>query len=319
MDYPHDLQYENRPLYDSIGWDETLQGLVEAWFFMDERVNAETLAAAANGATYANLSVSARAKSAWEAVGIFLGKYPIAVYLFVMIACALVALLAVFFRFRRALPLIGGLCMAAGGAALLAFLYWQGRMNLRTHMTIAFPALLTILLFAVSARPEVESGARRRAGAWLAAACGAAALVSLVCGYKIFRTVVSYDSVETLAETRAVADYVMAHPDGVYIRDVYTANNFDALTVYPEAKPTNLIDWGGCDMYTRARTAQWRINGYEESPYADVFLDENVYYLCNPNAEYLPLFTAYMQDRCGADGYELVDAVTENVAVVRFY
>ena len=318
MDYPHDLQYENKPLYDAIGWDETLQGLVEAWFFMDERVNADTLSMAADGATYANLPVPMRAARAWESVGVFLGKYPIAVYLVIMIACALAALLVAFLRYRRVLPLLGGLCMAAGGAALLAFLYWQGRMNLRTHMTIAFPALMTILLFFLLSKPETDERETRR-GAWLYAACGGMALVSLFCGYKIFRTVVSYDSVDTLAETRAVAEYAMAHGDGVYIRDVYTANNFDALTVYPEEKPTNLIDWGGCDMYTRARVAQWALNGYDAPPNAQVFLDENVYYLCNPSEQYLPLFAAYMRERCGAAGYEITDTITPNVAVVRFY
>ncbi len=318
MDYPHDLHYENRALYESIGWDETLQGLVDAWFYMDARINAETFQIAADGSAFANLSFSARVSYAWESAGIFLGKYPIAVYLTAILIGAFLALAGTCLYTRRYVELLAGCCMLAGAAALLGFLFYSGRMNLRAWMSIAFPAITALLLLAATGG-EALAAARARKKIWgIYALSGALAVASVFCAYKIFRTVVSYDSVDTLATTRAVADYAIAHPGNVYIRDVYAANNFDALTVYPEQKPTNLIDWGGCDTKTRAREAQWRRNGYAAAPDASAFLDGNVRYICNPYDRFLPLLYAYMQGNYGVTAYAITDWIADDVAVVQF-
>ncbi len=328
MDYPHDTYYENPELYESLGWDDALYGLVDAWFYMDARVNAETLSAASARSHVNAISAAERVRRGAETFAVFLGKYPIAVYLCVITLCAAAGLIAVsVLRRSHWLSLAGGCCMLLGAAALTGFLLWQGRINLRTLMTIAFPAMLALLLLAVcaygggrAAEPAGTDG-KRGLGAravTLRCVCGALAAVSLFCGYKIFRTVVSYDSAGALEKARGIVDYARGHPEHIFIRDVYVGNNYDALTVYPDDKPINLIDWGGCDMYTRARAAQWRANGYAEGPYADVFFDDGVYYVCDPGDRYLQMLDTYLQTAWDAAGYEIVDRLPGGAAVVRF-
>lgn len=337
MDYPHDAYHENPALYDALGWDAPLYDLVDAWFYMDARVNAETLAAASEGAHAQALTVAERADRGARALAVFLNKYPIARYLCAIAACAGLALVAVALL-RRAhwLNVAGGLCMLLGGVALLAYLLYAGRINLRTWMTVAFPAILGLLLLCVRAygtaqkdTPTAECAIhRRRTGGAadfarlrtiaLACICGALAALALGCGYKIFRTVVSYDSREALAKAHAIVDYAVAHPDNVYIRDVYAGNNYDALTVYEKQPPVNLIDWGGCDIGTRARLAQWRVNGYDAPRNADVLFDEAVYYVCDPEQPYLSMLDAYMRAAWDASGYEIVDTLKSGAAIVRF-
>lgn len=314
MDYPHDLHYENRALYDSIGWEEPLQGLVDAWFYMDARVNADTLKRASEQSHANSASATERMARAWDDVFVFLGKYPIARYLGGMACCAFAALLVAGLFGKRKLPVLFGCILLLGALLLAGYLFWRGRMNLRTWMTVLFPAILTLLLLSFDA---YAGGGRGRRAALYAILCGIL-LPGLFFGYRIFRTVVSYDSRAALAEANAVVDYAMAHPNNVYIRDVYAGNNYDALRVFAQDKPVNLIDWGGCDMYTRARRMQWAINGYQADPYADVFFDPNVYYVCNPQGPYLPMLDEYMRISQGARGYEIVETLESGLAIVRF-
>lgn len=326
MDYPHDAYHENPALYDSLGWDGALYDLVNAWFYMDARVNADTLEKASAQSLVNNLAAPERAARGIRAFSEFLGKYPLARYLCAVLACAAAAVLVTALLCRsHPLPAFGGLCMLLGAAALTAFLLWQGRMNLRTLMTIAFPAILALLLLTFlaferrrAAKADGKPGLTRARGAALGCVCGALAAAALFCGYKIFRTTASYDSTAALDEAHAVVDYALAHPENVYLRDVYVGNNFDALTVYPQRRPVNLIDWGGCDMYTRARLAQWRVNGYDESPFADVLFDADVYYICDPNAPYLAMLDGYLTADWGAAGYEITDTLPSGAVVVKF-
>lgn len=316
MDYPHDAYHENPALYDSVGWDDTLAGLTDAWFYMDERVNAENLAAIVRGSAYARTSFAERLASGWRVFAVFLGKYPLAGY-WCMLSLGVLALLLLAFLLggKRAWPhaALGG-ALFLGAAALLAFLCAQGRMNLRTLMTVLYPWMAAGTLLTVLALPGKDAGRRRVfGGAALLALCAALSFPS----YKIARTVYSYESAEQLSAARGLADYAMAHPGNVYIRDVYAANNFDATTVYPDEKPTNLMDWGGCDMYTSARAAQMEKNGLA-SPYADVFLLDNVYYVCEKDGAYLPMLADYMAGAWGAGTYEIADELPGGVAIVKF-
>ena len=317
MDYPHDSYQDDPALYTSVGWDGTLASLADAWFYMDERVDAERLNTIVEGSAFARMTFSERLRAGWQVFTEFLGKYPLAQYWCMLsIGVCAALLLAFLLSGKRAwLPAAVGVCLFIGAAFLTAFLCVQGRMNLRTLMTALYPWMAAGTLLTVLAFPEGGEGRRRTlGGAALLMLCGA----MLYPCYKIARTVYSYKSGEQLAIARGLASYVMAHPDGVYIRDVYAANSFDATSVYPEAKPTNLMDWGGCDMYSSARVAQMEKNGLT-SPYADVFLQGNVYYVCDKDGAYLPLLDEYMRSVRGASGYRVEGELAGGVLVVQFY
>ncbi|MEG1524167.1 MAG: hypothetical protein RR475_03985 [Clostridia bacterium] len=309
MDYPHDDINQNPALYASVGWDCELTNLTDAWFYMDERVNAENLMSIVENSTVRQLSFLQKLQRGWESIIVFLGKYPIAVYLLWMEGASLLALVVAFCGDRkRWLPFVTGLALTLGATVLMAYLCCMGRINLRTFMTVLFPTILCLLLL------TCELYTRR---VWVLAAFALLAGCVLLPGQRIFRTVLSYESDTAIAASRSVTDYVLAHSENVYFRDVYAANNFDALSVYAQQKPTNLIDWGGCDMHSATREKQMKVNGMV-SPYADVFFMDHVYYICQPDDPYLDMLMAYMRKDWNASGYEIVDKIDENIAVVKF-
>lgn len=144
-----------------------------------------------------------------------------------------------------------------------------------------------------------------------------ALLVLLFAGYKSARVTVSYDSAALLAKSRALMQYVLARPGGVFIRDTHVANNVDAVTTYPEQKPTNLLDWGGTTAYTGAKALQIARLGLGAFT-ADVFLRDGVYFVTEPDSRDQKAFSAYLASVYGEGArLELVDAVTDGVAVYR--
>lgn len=315
MDYPHDGYGQIPSVYDENGWNATLVSLVDAWFYMDENVTAEAFNRIVGASSYARMGVSERVAYSARALGAFLSKYQLARYLGALLLMGVAALIVMaLFHRRNWQPFVTGLLLALGGAALIAYLLYAGRINLRVWMSVCIPTCVCVWLCVLALYRREGVGPRLRLAR--GALIGALLLASLFCSYKTMRTVLSYESDEMLARSQAVTQYALDHPQNVYIRDVYVANNVDALSVYPERKPTNLLDWGGCDMYTRARTAQLERNGLP-TPYADAFLLDNVYYVCEPAQPYLPLLASYMRERYGAK-YEIADDIREGISAVKF-
>lgn len=317
MDYPHDAYYENNALYEAQGWDGTLYELVNAWCYMDKRVNADSLNALSEGSAFAQMTAGERMRLGADTMGAFLGKYPLAVYWMTLLGCAfLLLLLATRFRKDGWRVLLTGGGVLLGTFALLYYLSYMGRMNLRTQMTVVYPAIVSLLLLAGTgwSKGERKDGGKRLP---VLLCGGVIGLIMLFCGYRVFRTVVSYESAELLADAHTLTDYALAHPENVYIREVYAANNVDALTVYPAQKPTNLMDWGGCDTLTAARRDQLAINGLTGFD-ADVFLQDNVYFVTTAEGPYLELLSQLMADRWQAASYQIVDTLDNGCIIVSF-
>ena len=310
MDYPHDSYHENPVMYGSLGWSEALTRLVNYWFYMDERVTADTLRTAFDASAARNVPLLRKLSSVPKRLLTEAKAHPIAKYALAAAIVSVAALVALFLmsKQRRVLPFLAGLAYALGTAALLSYLVVMGRMNLRVLLTVLLPFVTCVLLICL----ELYDGnvAARAAGLLLAGAM-------LFPSQAIFRYVIHIKCDESIALSREVTAYVMAHPDTVFYRDTYTANNFDAYAVYPDEKPTNLMDWGGCDMYTAARTEQMQKNGIT-SPYADVFLQENVRYIGTRDAECLHLLDVYMQETYQTDGYTITDELSDGIVVVSF-
>lgn len=316
MDYPHDAYGENPELYESVGWDETLCSLVNSWFYMDERVTTDAFNVVVQGSKHAQMGFRERISNGWTVLETFLGKYPLAIYIGGVVGVGWLAALGLFLINRkRVLPFVAASAFLLGTGALIAYLCYAGRINLRVWMSVCIPAASAIWLSAL-ALWQTEQRTRTRIVRGLIV-CAAAA-VSLGLGYKVFRTVMSYESDDMLSRSQAVVQYALDHPENVYIRDVYAANNVDALSVYPDEKPTNLIDWGGCDMNTAAREAQLSVNGLDGTYADDLFRMDGVYYIGDLDDRYVALFTEYMMQDCGATGYDIVSTIVDDVVVIRF-
>ena len=322
MDYPHDSIDQNPAAYAEAGWDASLAAMASVWFYMDERVTTEAFRTIADQSAFASMQLPEKFSLGVSTLGTFFKSYPLAVYYGAMVAAAyLSAVLFVLFRRKGWLTLLGASAFLLGAAALLGYLLAQGRINLRVWMTVTILASVAIWLCALSAYDSPEG--EKRTGllrVLRASVLCVMILVSLGAGYKIFRTVMSYEdgTPEMLGASRAVTAYAQAHPENVYIRDVYAANNVDAQSVYPNNPPTNLIDWGGCDMNTITREQQLKVNNLDSTWAKDLFRLDRVYYIGDETGQYLPMMVGYMKQHCGATGYEVVDTITGGVVAVRF-
>ncbi|MEA4869842.1 MAG: hypothetical protein VB062_04285 [Christensenella sp.] len=322
MDYPRDSIAQNPEAYAEAGWDGTLAAMTSVWFYMDERVTTEAFRTIAERSSFAGMGIAEKFSFGASALGTFFKSYPLAVYYGVLAAAAYGAalLLAVIGR-KRWTPLLGASAFLAGAGVLVCYLLAQGRINLRVWMTVSTLTGVAVWLCALSAYDMAEGEKHHaRLNALRAGVMCVAILASIGVSYKVFRTVASYEdgTPDLLAASRAVTSYAISHPGNVYIRDVYAANNVDALSVYPETPPTNLIDWGGCDMNTITRVQQLAVNNLESTWAKDLFRLENVYYIGDQTGQYLPMMVDYMEQHCGATGYEVVDSITGGVVAVRF-
>jgi len=323
MDYPHDSYNENPEIYTAVGWDDTLANLASVWFYMDERITTDNFLAITENSAFQNMNVAERLQLGVNSFETFFQTFQLAVYFGVFICAAYAAAIVLFlFNRKRWLPFVGASAFLIGTLALLAVLLYFGRINLRVWMTISIFSSVSIWLCALCGYDEAQDDQKkmRLKGALRVVLLLLVLVISLGAGYKVFRTVVSYEdgTPDMLARSSAVTAYAQAHPDNVYIRDVYVANNVDALSVYRDNPPVNLIDWGGCDMNTVTRVQQLAVNGLSSTWAKDLFREENVYYIGDTDQTYLELLTEYMNSHCGANGYEIVDQITENIVVVQF-
>jgi hypothetical protein len=320
MDYPHDSYGENPELYESVDWDHPLYQLVSSWFYLDERVTTEAFQTVVEGSQFAQMGVGERAALAADTLKTFLGKYPLAVYIGLLLIVAYAAAVVLFVQNRRRwIAFAAASAFFLGALLLLGYLCYAGRVNLRVWMSVCIPAVAAVWLAALELlRRENGQNGGRAARVVRGLILGCAALVSLGLGYKVFRTVVSYESEGMLETARAVVEYAREHPENVYVRDVYAANNVDATSVYPENPPTNLLDWGGCDMNTAAREEQLAVNGLMSTYATDLFRQSNVYYIGDLNDAYVPIFAEYMTADCGATGYTVAETIVDNIVAIRF-
>lgn len=320
MDYPVDSYAANPALYEQAGWDESLASLASSWFYLDERITTESFQTISNGSAFANIDSAERLTGGIADLGSMARMYPLSINYGVLAAAAYLAALALFLLNRkRWTTFVGASAFLLGSLVMLGYLMLEGRMNLRVWMTVCIFASVSGWLCAFRLMRPRSEGARA-AHLLRLAALGLALLVSLGFGYKVFRTVISYES-ETpnmLARSQAVVEYARSHPQNVYIRDVYAANNVDALSVYPNDPPTNLIDWGGCDMNTVTRERQLAVNGLTSTYAKDLFPLENVYYIGDAKDRYLPMFAEYLKAHCGASGYEIADTIVDDIVAVHF-
>ncbi len=320
MDYPHDSYGENPELYESVGWDRTLNALVSSWFYMDERVTTEAFNTIVQGSQFAQMGFGERISNGVSVLKTFLGAYPLAVYIGGIAGASYLTALGLFlFNRKRTLAFVAASAFLIGTGVLIAYLCYAGRINLRVWMSICIPATSAIWLCAFALYRSDEQTKQKPATRIVRVLIvGFTVIVSLGFGYKVFRTVMSYESDDMLASSQAVVAYALDHPDNVYVRDVYVANNVDALSVYPDEKPTNLMDWGGCDMNTAAREAQLGVNSLSSTYAVDLFQQDNVYYIGDLNDRYVGLFTGYMVETCGATGYDTVATIVDNIVVIQF-
>lgn len=295
LDYPVDSYAENPALYASAGWDGTLASLADNWFFMDARVNAESLGKITSGSAAQNRPAIEKLRGAIEA-GVTLARgngqmlYILTAFLAVLLAAA--------YRFRRRAdwPAFAATVCFGGGAFLMClYLGYSGRFLLRTFEMLAYPAFCGMLLCAVRVgapgEPRIVSRAAKLC--WRAAAALSAMLLLWGTGNAV-RFLTARDASAEVAQIRTLKAYAAAHPENLYIRDTSASDDIDA---FPAAGilTVNLLDWGGTGMYTGAQQEQLRQNGLESLDMS-AFAKENTYFVTTEGAGTTAIFETYLRE-----------------------
>ena len=243
--------------YAQAGIPQELASLIYGWYFMDQRVTTDTFRQLA-GIYYADLaaqdgpSLPARAAGAVMRLA---GTVAEDRQMLVRAGCAaalLLGCLAAAVRYgRRYWPeLLCALCAAGGAGVLLLYLIWDGRFLLRVFLVVALPAVVMLLLLALSApdeRPDAPRPRRIAAGT-LAALAGTA--LSCLCLAGVYITPYAAQALtrdDVFARQYGIEDYVNAQPEITFVTSIY--DDFDACadplhSAY--AYPENLVTWGYC-------------------------------------------------------------------------
>ncbi|MDO4798644.1 MAG: hypothetical protein Q4A01_11580 [Coriobacteriales bacterium] len=145
MDYPHDSYEENPQLYQSVGWSDELETLVnDEWLFMDERVTSEAfLTLSKEGAQTEQLGLRDIYDSWRFGEGMFDSRTVTAL---VVLSALCVVLLAMLLRGRRWWPQL--LMVVAGVAVCMVELYYlemRGRLVTRVGLVSVWPTLAFLL------------------------------------------------------------------------------------------------------------------------------------------------------------------------------
>ena len=321
-DYPRDAYADNPALYEAAGWDEPLYRLADEWYFLDERIDAASLRTITEGSAAQRVPLSEALTSFADAFGEDPAARCMPLYFLLAAAFLIGARLCggqeqgkgKGKRQNRAC-LLTGLAALLGGACLCLYLCIHGRFPLRSMQVVALPC--AALVTALAADAETGGGT---AGKRTFAAFAAAALLCALCGgVQEARELRHNGPAQMLSDARAVNAYVLAHPDGVYIRDAYSAPDIDAFTVYPgdSEKPVNLLSWGGCGMRSEAYRRQLAVNGLQEG-YAELFRQEGVYFLTATGSAAETALRAYLAARFGeAVVFTQSDTIGERFSVYR--
>lgn len=313
MDYPVDSYSDNPALYEAVGWDRELYAMARQWYFMDERITAERMNHIIAGSQTAQGTLSS-ALDDWED---FVSVRPLVLFLLLPLLTALLLGAAALAQApKKGSEFLFLLCMLLGSALLCLYLLLSGRMVVRALQAVLLPGTLAALFLSYNMlSPLPEKGAKRLAGL-----CLTLLLLLPACygAYKQARTLLSYNaSTPALLEgSQKLMDYAISNADTIFIRDTHVCNNIDAWTVYPEARPTNLLDWGGTGVLTGARGRQLDLLGIEDYT-ADIFLRENVRLVTAPGSRDEKNFSAYIASRFPGARLEKTAEILPGVEVYR--
>ncbi len=278
--------------YAQVGVPQELAALIYGWYFMDERVTTEMFRDVSE-IYYGELTTPSLPAQAADAAGYLARSVTADRQMLAYAGCAaalLLGCLAALLRFgRRYWPeLLCALCAAGGGTVLLLDLARDGRFLIRVFLVVALPAIVMLLLLALSAPEDEPDGppARRIAVRILAGVCAGG--MSVCCAVGMYTTphaAQSLSRADVFARQNAIESYANANPDTTIVTCVY--DDYDACTdplhsayTYPQ----NLVEWGYCGDLAKDPA---------DRLYADAFFRPDVQFMTD-NLSAVPLLLQYL-------------------------
>lgn len=317
MDKPHDSYYDNQMLYEEVGWNEEIYRLVSGWCFIDETVTAENFSYITENSNIKNDLLN-RSKNIIVSVlqdtrcqAMILLNFFSALYLIYLFIVRLEKKDDIFFILNN-----------AGSTILLLYQLFSGRMIYRSMIVVFLPMFVINCLFIL--KNDYRKG-KEKVFSNFAIFFAGLFCSSVVLDY-VFDPVRNAYKERLINNSTSIEQYVIAHPENVYICTSSAYNTINPWTIYTDMHPTNLIPYGGASYHSDNYNKRLKLNGIETLS-GVVFQETNVYYVCSENilqaeafdviASSMANFYTYLQKKYHVIGFTLEESVNE-VYIYRF-
>lgn len=293
----------NSAMYNSMGWDENLYTLVACWYFIDDRVNPETLK---NIADYRDAAKASQLAN--ETRGLVVKR--IGAYSLPILYDGLC------FRILTALMIIVGICLGRRligksgspnnygywpdillilGALLGLAGFWTafcylGRFLPRVFISMGLACSGILFIELAAAQPLIKSKLRDYTGIVLAVILTTGTWATPIIALEKTNEL----TIESNQIKKEIDQYCLQNRNNFYIYD-YSISKYvcSPFTAYPDLKPTNLIFWGGTYVDSPSYNKQLKINGLKGLSDRDL-LKDNVYLLSDQPYDF---FVDYLHDK----------------------
>lgn len=324
-DYPH-ISYDDDPaLFEQMGWSKEFYQITQSMYFMDERFNKDNLAMFTERFSWFDFRSWEDMKTTFTetVMGLFKSEPLVNVQTIVLGAFLLYfigALCNTSKRTRYYPHILSAICCIGGTAFVLMFLAAKGRLPLRAWLACTIPCISIVVLLCLMMYYVPRKGGRTN---WLKSTVSVVVLLAWLAG----NAWVYNDTVKNEMSWRRrhsdgallMEDYVINHPDKIYVYDLMGAQNYSVFSCYPDEdrRPTNAFVWGSSYLFTPVYYDQLSKNGLD-SLTTENFVDNSVYFIAHGSGTYTQLLHQFLQAEYGE--VELVPiAQIENKFVVYIF
>ena len=281
LDYTDYLHQTTPETLQTIGWSETLKNMTGDWYFLDDRITTDAFRTIREQVSRdTHLPAGLHLQMAWrQSAALFAKNHRIT---FAVFGALLTALMGILISRRRdgLWAALGSACALLGGAAILVYFAWRGRISDRVALTAILPMIVYLTASAFSyARPWSALQSHKVLAA-LAALVFAGALAAN--GLAIAHALTAAEQKdhqywgEDIPEVD-IDEYALNWPEYLFIYDYSMPSN---EIVFPDTRfgiPTNVMSWGGWAIHSPSWRRMVQNFGIHELN-ASVFLRDNVIY-----------------------------------------
>ena len=265
---------------EAAGLPPELSALLRAWYFMDERINTDTFKTITQmyysaDAPFSDGMGALESATSTESLGLIYAMKLLALFMPLLLALAVLSLIR---HGRRYWPELLCALGAAGGAVILwLYLILEGRFLLRVFLVVALPAVVTLLLMALS-RPEkqADNGPRPAVKAFSTVIVAALSVLCVLSAHSAPYAAEAADWDAVHGGQAATEAYVSDHPDIYFVTNL-TAHNLDPFHD-GLSSPSNMGLWGGTGVTASSNRL-----------YADAFFRDDILFIYDPPSSIVAL------------------------------
>ena len=289
MDYgEHDSYEENPQLYNQINWTENTYRATLCLLYFDEDINLDSLKYITD-----NYSID-KTEKVNNSVDLLENLITQNVYVQLTILITLVLFFNILIMSKSKLDKLFIIFCEFMTFILLIYLSIQGRLPLRSFMSLIIPNISFLLMFKQNMIAQINKKTLVKIMMFL---------------FSIFIVFLSLESIYinkdylstqtstqiTQKEFDAFEKYAIEHPNNFYVYDFSAATiNRDPFKIFADDQPINTMVSGGSYTYSELYYQQLKVNGLDSLFWKDL-LKDNIYFV-SANPEYVDVVKSNIEE-----------------------